>query len=68
MKKNESLLKGELKMIKVCVYPKNDGTPFAVTYNDNEIVEVNEFTNSLTERGHEFVVIGLPKLSKDTLD
>jgi len=55
-------------MIKICVYPKNDGTPFAITYNDNEIVEVNEFTNTLTKNGHEFVVIGLPKLSKDTLD
>lgn len=55
-------------MIKICVYPKNDGTPFAITYNDNEIVEVNEFTNTLTKNGHEFVVIGLPKLSKDILD
>jgi hypothetical protein len=55
-------------MIKVCIYPKNDGMPFAVTYNDNEVAEVTEFTNSLTERGHEFIVMGLPKLHKSTLD
>lgn len=55
-------------MIKICVYPKNDGMPFAITFNDNEIDDVNNYTNRLTEIGHEFIAIGLPKLHKDTLD
>jgi hypothetical protein len=55
-------------MIKVSVYPKNDGMPFAITFNDNEIDDVKNYTNHLTENGHEFIVIGLPKLHKPTLD
>lgn len=55
-------------MIKVSVYPKNDSMPRVIFFNDNEIDEVNEFTNKIKEIGHDFIVIGLPKLHKPTLD
>ena len=55
-------------MIKVCVYPKNDGMPFSIFFNDNETDDVKTYTNRLGKIGHEFIVIGLPELHKLTLD
>ena len=55
-------------MIKVNVYPKNDGNPFSIFFNDNEVEDVKTYTNRLAKIGHDFIVMGLPKLSKDNLD
>lgn len=55
-------------MIKVCVYPKNDGNPFSIFFNDDESGDVKTYTNRLANLGHDFIVIGLPQLKKDILD